>query len=249
MITDAIEAVRLYGPGGSMLRGLLTLYRVTLREFMPARGQAAFGGVPVSEKKRWGDEALSRIWPFAGLGDIPLYEMGLVAVIRSHVRPGDRVVIVGGGIGVTAVHTAMAVGAAGSVTCFEGSLGSIASTRGTLVINKLPVEVDLRHAVVGRNVGVYGSTGGAGVVAPADLPACDVLQLDCEGSELDIIGGLAVRPRCILVETHGFLGAGSAAVARALEERGYRVSAHGVAEPRLPAFCEARDIRILVGES
>lgn len=249
MIADVKEGIGLYGPAGYALRSLFTLYRKTLRHVMPGLGQARFGGVTVGEKKRWGDALLTRHFPFAGLGDIPLWEGGLVAAIGQHVRPGDRVVVVGTGSGVTAVHTARAVGATGTVTCFEGSLGSLAETRATLALNELPVAIGLRHAIVARNIGVYGATGGAETVSPADLPECDVLQLDCEGSEIEIIRGLVHRPRCILVETHGFLGAATMAVERLLVDRGYRVARGGLAEPRLPEFCEARDIMVLIGQA
>ena len=56
------------------------------------------------------------------LDDIVNYEQTLIDALRSQIRIGDRVTIVGGGEGVTAVVAAKAVGEKGSVVvCFEGN--------------------------------------------------------------------------------------------------------------------------------
>jgi hypothetical protein len=71
--------------------------------------------------------------------------------------------------------------------------------------------------------------------------------LDCEGAEVEILRELIIRPRVILVETHGLFGAPTDLVASLLETRGYVVSDRGVAEPRLAGFCTVNDIRVLLG--
>jgi hypothetical protein len=38
-------------------------------------------------------------------------------------------------------------------------------------------------------------------VTPAELPECDVLELNCEGSEIGILRNMTIRPRAIAVET------------------------------------------------
>ena len=93
---------------------------------------------------------------------------------------------------------------------------------------------------------VYGRRRG-GVVAPADLPPCDVLELDCEGSEVEILGALAVRPRVVLVETHGLYGAPTDRVLALVRGLGYDAAVVGVAEPRIPEICEDGDIRVVAG--
>lgn len=62
-------------------------------------------GIPVCYDKKWGE-------PWA---DQPDYEDGLVVGLTETLRSGDRVVIVGGGIGVTAVVAALRTGRSGSV--------------------------------------------------------------------------------------------------------------------------------------
>lgn len=104
------------------------------------------------------------------------------------------------------------------------------------------------QALVGEKVMVHGTFDGSERVDPASLPDCDVLQLDCEGAEREILDGLKISPRNILVETHGFRGAPTDDVRDQLESRGYQVTDEGVAEPRLAALCEERDIRVLAAE-
>jgi Methyltransferase FkbM domain len=85
-------------------------------------------------------------------------------------------------------------------------------------------------------------------VRPDELPPCDVLELDCEGSEVGILRDMLIEPRIVAVETHGFLGAPTGDVRNVLENRGYQVSDLGFAEPRLETECAKRDIRVLVGK-
>ena len=64
------------------------------------------------------------------------------------------------------------------------------------------------------------------VIDPADLPACDVLEMDCEGSELGILKGMQIRPRVLIVELHPTrYDAPDAAifVVELIEEMGYEV--------------------------
>jgi hypothetical protein len=74
-----------------------------------------------------------------------------------------------------------------------------------------------------------------------------VLELDCEGAEVEILRELTIQPRVILVETHGLYGAPTHLVASLLEKRGYVISHRGVAEPRAADHCTKHDIRVLLG--
>jgi hypothetical protein len=85
------------------------------------------------------------------------------------------------------------------------------------------------------------------VLPPSQLPPCDVLQLDCEGAEVEILRELTIQPRLILVETHGLYGAPTDVVASLLENCGYIVSDRGVAEPSQAALCAEKDVRVLLG--
>ncbi len=220
---------------------LRRFYQWSLRRLMPVVGTIRYADVVTPYDVRWGDGAIGL--PTA---DIPDYEEALILGLRAHVRSGDRVVIVGGGIGITAVVAARATGSSGRVTCYEGSRDQIALIEQVLDRNGCRDQVDVVHATVGSAKFVYGSSEGARAVQVKDLPECDVLELDCEGAERDILEGLSRRPRILLVETHGCFGSPTADTRRRAESHQYLVEDMGVAEPRLNDKCVAGDIHVLV---
>jgi hypothetical protein len=134
--------------------------------------------------------------------DDPMYEQPLLETIKSTVEPGDTVIIVGGGWGVTATIAASIVGSNGEVIVYEGAAQRIADIEGTLRINNLRNRVTVQHAIVGEPVALTGVPGNAERIAPRNLPECDVLEMDCEGSETNILPGLNIRPQTLIVETH-----------------------------------------------
>lgn len=154
------------------------------------------------------------------------YETPLVAALRGDVREGDTVVVVGGGKGVSTVVAGQRVGPDGSVVCYEGGCEGVARVRDTVRLNRTDDRTEVVHAVVGPDVSVWGDTAGAAAVHPTDLPDCDVLELDCEGAELDILTALDRTPRVVVAETHANLGVTAAEVRTLLERRGYAVVAH-----------------------
>lgn len=176
--------------------------------------------------------------------DRPTYESGIVNAIEMHIKAGDSVVVAGGGWGVSAVHAARNAGGAGSVIVFEGSKEMISRVSGTSELNGVEDRVDLRNAVVGHDVDVWGEATDD-VVHPIDLPECDVLVLDCEGAEMEILDEMKIRPRIIIVEAHGVYDAPSTEVAFLLEEQGYTVTNRALADQGLEEVCQEKDIRVL----
>jgi hypothetical protein len=123
---------------------------------------------------------------------------------------------------------------------------SIASGIFNVKLN-LASNVEVIHGTVGERVHVYGESSRFGrFIDPSELPDCDILEMDCEGSELGILGKMTIRPRVVLVETHGHHGSSSSAVSRQLSFMGYTVDDLGVAEPLSSEFCDQNDIRVLV---
>ena len=226
-----------------VVRALRRLYRVT-RPWMPPVRRVRFAGVPTPGWIRVSDLIVPVAWRGVAV-DQPGYEDALITGLRAQVRPGDRVVVVGGGMGVTSVVAANAAGPDGTVDTFEASDHMLASVRQTLRLSPSGERVRLHHAVVGAAYGVYGETSAALVAADA-LPPCDVLMLDCEGAERDVIPSLTQRPRAILVETHGLYDSPTDLVSGLLVAAGYRIVSEAVAEPRVAAYCEEHDIRVLV---
>lgn len=182
-----------------------------------------------------------------GATDIPGYEATLCHCLSRLVTRGDHVVVVGGGLGVTTVHAATATGGEGRVTVYEASEARFADLTRAIRFNEVDDRVEAIQGVVGNDVKVYGEKTGKRIF-PADLPVCDVLELDCEGAEVTILEEMEILPRNIVVETHGFRGAPTSKVKGLLSDRGYRVTDLGLAEPRLRSVCEDRDIRVLAAE-
>jgi hypothetical protein len=225
------------------------LYRRTLRRMLPKSGAVRYAGIAISRDRKLGDLMIPEFLAPAGVRDIPDYEETLIRAIRAHVRAGDNVVVVGGGEGVTATIAAQTAGESGSVVCFEGAGEGVAKVEATARRNSVHQRTSVRHAVVGMPINIHGSEESQSnvVVDPAELPECDVLELDCEGAEIAILTNMTIHPRSVLVETHGLFGASSAKVRQLLEARGYKVIDFGWAEPRVAAACKTHDIRILAG--
>lgn len=175
----------------------------------------------------------------------PEYESGLATAIAATVEPGDTVVIVGGGIGVTAVKAAQAAGADGTVVVFEGAAKKVDAVRETVRLNDVSDVVDVRHAVVGEAFTLWGDPNGADDLSPSDLPDCDVLELDCEGTEVEILRNLDISPRAILVESHGMHDASTETVKQILSDLSYDVVADEIADRGLELVCRENDIRAI----
>lgn len=221
-------------------------YRLTLRPLLPAAAPVFYHGIPVGIDRK----VLDGLFPAyrQHLTDTPLYEDALVRGIEAKVQPGDHVTVVGGGYGVTLALAAMAANPGGRVTCYEASASAIGYCRETLKRNGVEQHVTLKHAIVSKSFNLYGKGFSDTIVDPASIAACDVLELDCEGAELDILRGLTIRPRTILVETHGVYGSSTGDVADQLKQMGYAVTDLGPAEPRIPEKCAEWDLNVLQAE-
>lgn len=176
----------------------------------------------------------------------PNYESGLARGLRNNVQEGDKAVIIGGGWGVTTAIAAKQVGKTGQVTVFEGATDCIANIEGTLDLNNVSDRVEIRHAIVGPEIRLRGTKGEAAHIGPDDLPDCDVLELDCEGAEVEILKNMSIRPRTILVETHGMYDAPTKKVQELLASLSYKIVDERVADAGLEEQCIENDIQVLV---
>lgn len=203
--------------------------------FLP-REEAVYNGVPVYASRKYDS------WVPWRQKDRPNYESAIVSSIDDHVIEGDTVVIVGGGWGVSAVKSARKVAEDGEVLVYEGSASETMNVRETAELNSLADRIRVNHAVVGPVVKLRGDASGADRISPRDLPACDVLELDCEGSEIDILTNLAIRPRVIIVESHGMNGAPTSDIERILREMSYDIKSIKIADDGLEDVCVTNDI-------
>jgi hypothetical protein len=203
-----------------------TLYRHTVRRFLPVVGHTTYQGVrlppEVMPEIRLFDRSFPKTW-HAGLRKGASSQPESTAH-REFARTGDHVVIVGGAWGVSTVVAARQAGKTGKVTVFEGSKKYASYTEETIRLNDVSDRCTVIPCVVGPEFGVYEGDLGERV-DPRDLPPCDVLEMDVEGSELDILKGMTIRPRVLIVEMHPRQGPYSSPneAYDLLTERQYRV--------------------------
>ncbi len=174
------------------------------------------------------------------------YEGTLVLGLLDIVCANDLVIIIGSGLGITA---AVACACGARVECFEGSEAFV--KLGEKAVSYFGFNAIFHHAVVGTfHADFYGRLPKdlGQVLDATDLPQCDILQMDCEGAEMEILTNMTIRPREILVETHGLYGARTSEVELLLKQKGYTVTDLGLAEERFASDCEKFDIRVLRGE-
>lgn len=190
------------------------------RRLLPSNGYYHLAGIPVYERKR-----VDSLIPGNPYQDDPQHEYALVSALREHVTPGDHVVVVGAGSGTTCVIAAQETTELGEVTAYEGSEGRVRQSRKTLQTNGVHERCRVIHAVVGPAVRLSPGSSidkSRDHLSPADLPKCDVLELDCEGAERNILQQLTVKPRVVIAEAHPEFGSSAEEVSELLEDLDYR---------------------------
>lgn len=186
-------------------------YDDLLREQLPRRPQT-LKGVTVPDQ--------------AGLLDRTLFredhEPALIDGIHRVVEPGDSVLVLGAGRGVSCVHAAIWAGQHGYVEGYEasGEMYRIAQT--TIEHAPTPCTITVHHQAVGEvtpgSEARFGPADG-GHVDPETLPDYDVLVCDIEGAEPDVLAAM-VLPDRVIVEAHPHLGAPLDVVADELADAG-----------------------------
>jgi len=162
---------------------------------------------------------------FNKIKDNLISEEGIVAAHKKLTGLGDRVTIVGGGMGVTAVTASKLVGETGRVVVYEGGDKSFENLTETIKLNNIEKICNVYHTVIGKGIDVYGGDSiNANCIYPMDLSDCDVLELDCEGAEIEIIQNIMINPRVIIVEIHPWLFSDNPEfIMYELENKGYKI--------------------------
>jgi hypothetical protein len=181
-------------------------------------------------------------------GNRPNYESAIVSSLSKVVKSDDRVVVVGGGWGVTSVVAARQLGREGSVVVYEGSKMHVEAIKKTARLNGVENNINVIHAIVGKKIKLKGSNNGAKIINPDEIGRCDVLELDCEGAERIIIDEMNIRPRNIIVETHGHRKSPTELMRVKLEEMSYNIQSCQIAALDRAEYCEQKDIKILTVE-
>ena len=219
------------------------LYNQYLWPLLPETAHVSYNQVQVDSRPIF-DHYVS--WNTPSRDDQPEYEYALIKGIRNHVIRGDTVVIVGGGWGVSSVAAARKAGSTGKVITFEGGEEFTANCKRTIEFNGVEDIVDIRNLVVGTANDIRGRSGILESLSIDELPTCDVLVLDCEGTEMEILTEMEIRPETVIVETHGMYDSPTSEIETVLTTLGYNVDSKEMAIREDPSgFCRENDIFVL----
>jgi len=164
------------------------------------------------------------------LRDSP-HHAGEVEFLKSILSPGMRVIEAGSNRGVTAVAIAKQIGSEGHLYAFEPVPEFYAELKENLLRNDVKNASAHPLALGNRRGRVLEATTVTDFLAEEGDDRLDVLNLDCEGSELLVLQGagpvLEKHHPQIFCEIHrdylGKLGQSAGEVAGLLDELGYRV--------------------------
>lgn len=247
MFRKGVRAIRTNGLKFAIRMAPRAIYNHVIRPHLP-RQRGEYNGVTVLTNDRLGDSYIP--WQ-SSLGDIPSYETALCAAIRKHASVGETVVIIGGGYGVSTTVAARQVGTGGTVHTYEASTEFVERCRNTVDRNGVGNIVTVHGKTVGEPGDLYGNNADAApVVHPDDLPKADIMAIDAEGAEQAILQAMEGRPKTLTVESHGQFNSPSDELRDLLEEMGYTVVSHEIAEDWEPTRSHAveNDIMVLTGK-
>jgi tRNA A58 N-methylase Trm61 len=135
------------------------------------------------------------------------YEEDFLQLLRDTELENKSIVEVGGGFGVCTAEIATRARPDGEVVTHEAKDERCVILHDTLQMNHVADMVDVRNQRV-----------------ESVSEDCDVLVLDCEGSEREILGAdYYGDPDTVIVETHPVFGAPTTQIKRELEVDGYQI--------------------------
>lgn len=200
LLTRAVEVLKKDGPLALVKRSIGLLYLKFVREHTAESGEYFKNNQVNTGKKYIFDDIFLSHYDEDRNPDL---EGGIVSCHEKITKTGDEVVIIGGGEGITTVRAAMITGERGKVTIYEGGKESIDRLNDIIRMNNVEDRCEPHHAVVGVERNVYGGNSASAESVSSDkIPDCDVLELDCEGSEIDILTDISIHPRAVILELH-----------------------------------------------
>ena len=115
--------------------------------------------------------------------------------------PNDIILAVGLGTGSTLIPICKLLNDGGFYTVIEASSSQISKAKLNIELNKID---NSRYEIINGYAGQVHDTWGSGNQRNININEYqfDILELDCEGSELSIIQNLLKKPRFIIVELH-----------------------------------------------
>lgn len=197
------------------------VYTQTIRKLLPITddvGQSS-NVRNVNQEKRAFDSRLP--WHVPSIR--PNFKSSIISAIDKYTQPGDDVIVIGGGDGITAVHEGNQVGDGGQVVVYEAVGNKVENIKINFEMNEVPCDYMVKHAIIGDIRDANNKTGISSKIPPSNLPTCDVLELDCEGAESIILERLDSRPRTMIIEIHPNQGAPEDEIREKLFKLGYEI--------------------------
>lgn len=170
------------------------------------------------------------------------YEESLIAGIRSMTEVGDKVTVIGGGWGISAVVAARYTGREGEVVVYEAVPEQVKKVNQVAALNKVEDRIDVRQGAFGDRVynTMFDLEPGS-FTTTDEIPETDFLVMDCEGCEEHVLENLTIEPERVLVETHGNFGFPTEDTRELLRTMGYDITYDAVE-------LEDKDVCVLGGE-
>ena len=145
-------------------------------------------------------------------GDIPDYESQYISALNTIIKPGDNVVLIGGGEGVSSIVAARLAGPNGSVHTYEAAAEAAEKAQRLVDFHELNDSVDVTHSIVEVEGALRGNSMGADVISIGEIPEGDVLGIDADGAEFDILENIPKWATTMAVEHHPVMKKGSISI-------------------------------------
>ena len=147
------------------------------------------------------------------LCDLTFVSNGLVTIkdelgiLNSHDKhaldSNESMLAVGMGRGISLIHIARFSKRCNKITVIEASQEVIHDCKRNLWLNNISdKQINIINGFSGNPTNTYNSKSMQSSHVDINDLDYDVLELDCEGSEIEILEGLVKRPRLIIVEMH-----------------------------------------------
>ena len=141
------------------------------------------------------------------------YKLEHIRSIERAVLPDDHLLILGAGVGVSALVMSNKVD---RITLVEGSETQFEVANENLNMNHVQ-NVDLVLGVAGENVGVYNSEDSQ-IIDLQQFDDVRVVAMDIEGAEMSVIPQLPISVDTVIVESHIQFGSAKTSVIAKLEK-------------------------------
>jgi hypothetical protein len=131
-------------------------------------------------------------------------ELGILLSHDDIYKEDDTILAVGVGSGISLIHNCKKDRGPGSFIGIDGSKDQIELAKNNARLNELDFsKFKLIEGFVGNPTNIYGSDNQITTkIIDINHMDFDILELDCEGAEIEILQNLTARPRHIIVEMH-----------------------------------------------